>query len=154
MNEFVEGKKWLGTITFELYIVSGTPTIYSLNFNYGLAKYDDWGNRDFEITDLEVTGLAGSSDNDFDVKLIHHESDDWVYAIAGFTPITAGHIVASLIGDHSSDDKLISSGHFAWKRDNLSQAVEGSGSEGFMVFVSSSANNAVEYCNIHIGVSI
>lgn len=155
LNEYLESaKKWLGTVTFELFTVSGAPTAYSIDLNYGIAKYDDWSNKDFTITDIEVIGFAGANDADFDVKLIHHELGDWVYAAAGFTPISAGHVIASLVDDHAADDQLVNSGHFAWKRNNLSQAVNGSGSEGFLALISSSANNAVEYCNIHVGVSV
>jgi hypothetical protein len=43
--------KFSGQITFELYVVSGTPTSYSLGANYGFAKYDDMQDRDYTITD-------------------------------------------------------------------------------------------------------
>lgn len=155
LNDYIEtSKKWLGTVTFELFVVSGVPTVYSVDINYGIAKYDDWSNNDFTITDIEVVGFAGSNDSDFDVKLLHHEAIDWVYAAAGFTPISVGHVIASLVEDHATDDQLLNQGHFAWKRDNLSQVIDGSNSEGFLVLISSSANNAVEYCNIHVGVSM
>jgi hypothetical protein len=153
VDEYYESpKKWLGQVTFELFVVSGSPTSYSLSFNYGLAKYDDWFNNDFTITDIECVGFAGANDADFDIKLMHHQTSGWTYAIAGFTPITAANTIASLTGDHSTDDQLLSSEHVAWKRDNLSTAINGSGEEGFLVFVSSSANNAVEYLNLHVGV--
>jgi hypothetical protein len=153
VDEYYESpKKWLGQITFELFVVSGSPTSYSLSFNYGLAKYDDWFNNDFTITDIECVGFAGANDANFDIKLMHHQTSGWTYAIAGFTPITAANTIASLTDDHSTDDQLLSSQHVAWKRDNLSTAINGSGEEGFLVFVSSSANNAVEYLNLHIGV--
>lgn len=145
-------KKWLGQVTFELFIASGSPTTYSLDFNYGLNKYDDWGNNDFTITDIEAVGFAGANDNNLDIKLLHMRSTGWTYAATGFTPVTAANTITSLVGDHSTDDQISSGEHFAWKRDNLSTAIAGSSSEGFLVFVSSSANNAIEYLNIHVGV--
>ena len=44
-DDYVEGVKFIGAVTFELYVVSGTPTAYSLDFNYGLVKYEDFGKR-------------------------------------------------------------------------------------------------------------
>lgn len=145
-------KKWLGQVTFELFTVSGSPTVIGLDINYGLAKYDDWFNNDFTITDVEAIGFAGANDSNFDVKLMHHQTSGWIYHATAFTPITAANTIASLATDHSTDDQLLSSQHAAWKRDNLSTAIDGSGSEGFLIFISSSANNAVEYFNLHIGV--
>ena len=145
-------KKWLGQVTYELFTVSGSPTTFSLDFNYGRAKYDDWFNTDFTITDIEAVGFAGANDAAFDIKLMHHQSSGWTYSAAAFTPITAANTVASLVTDHSTDDQLASSQHFAWKRDNLSEAINGANDEGFLIFISSSANNAIEYLNLHIGV--
>ena len=145
-------KKWLGTVTYELFTVSGSPTTFSLDFNYGRAKYDDWFNTDFTITDIEAVGFAGANDSAFDIKLMHHQVTGWTYSAVAFTPITAANTVASLATDHSTDDQLLSSQHMAWKRDNLSEAIDGANGEGFLIFVSSSANNAIEYLNLHIGV--
>ncbi len=145
-------KKWLGTVTYELFTVSGAPTVFSLDFNYGLAKYDDWFNTDFTITDIEAVGFAGANDSDFDIKLMHHQVSGWTYSAAAFTPITVANTVASLVTDHSTDDQLASSQHASWKRDNLSEVIDGANGEGFLIFVSSSANNAIEYLNLHIGV--
>jgi hypothetical protein len=145
-------KKFLGQVTFELFTVSGSPTVFSLDFNYGFSKYDDWGNTDFTLTDIEAVGFSGANDSNFDIKLMHHQSSGWSYSAAAFTPITAANTIVSLVGDHSTDDQLASSQHAAWKRDNLSTAINGSDSEGFLVFISSSANNAVEYFNLHVGV--
>lgn len=149
---YYEGKKWLGTVTFELFIVSGSPTAYSLDFNYGLVKYEDFGNNIFDVTDIEAVGFAGASDTDFDVKLLHHKNTGWTYSAAAFTPVIAANTIAALTTDHSTDDQLASSGNFAWKRSGLSTTIDGSVSEGVIFLISSSANNAVEYCNIHLGV--
>lgn len=153
LNDYQEtAKKWLGQVTYELFTVSGSPTTFSLDFNYGRAKYDDWFNTDFTITDVQATGFAGANDAAFDIKLMHHQASGWTYSAAAFTPITAANTVASLATDHSTDDQLLSGEHVSWKRDNLSEVIDGTGSEGFLLFVSSSANNAVEYLNLTIGV--
>ncbi len=155
LNDYVEtSKKWLGQITYELFTISGSPVTFSLDFNYGLAKYDDISNNDFTIASVEAVGFAGSNDSAFDIQLFHHRSANWVYAATGFIPSSSSNIIASLAGDHSTDDQLINGGHFAWKRTNLSQVVDGNDGEGFLILISSSTNNAVEYCNLHVGVLV
>lgn len=153
LDEYAESaKKWLGQITFELFTVSGSPTTFSLDFNYGISKYDDYGNNDFTLTDIEAVGFGGANDTGFDIKLLHHRSTGWTYAATGFSPITAANTIVSLVGDHSTENKVILRQHFSWKRDNLSTVINGANGEGFLILISSSANNAVEYLNLHTGV--
>jgi hypothetical protein len=145
-------KKWLGAPVFTLYTVSGSPTTYNLALNYGLVKYEDYGNNDFTVTDIEAVGLAGANDSNFDITLMHHKSTGWTYNNGAFTPVIAANTIASLVGDHSTDDQLSNADHFAWKRSGLSVDVDGSNSEGVVILVSTSSVNAVEYCNLHVGV--
>jgi hypothetical protein len=146
-------KKWLGTVTFELNVTSGAPATYNLDFNYGLSKYEDSLNNDFTIVGIQATGFAGAADNDFDVQLYHHDPDGtWIYSAAGFTPLNAGNLIASLVTDHSIDDQLANRDHFAWKRTDLSTNVLGSISDGIIVLIASSANNAIEYANVRISI--
>jgi len=149
-GHFETSKKWLGQITLTLSSTGGTA--FSFDFNYGLVKYEDFNNEDFTVVGIEAVGLAGANDSNFNIKLMHYNST-WTYAATGFDPIVAGNTIASLVTDHSTDDQLKSGEHFAWKRDNLNTVVNGSGSEGIIIRVESSANNAVEYCNIHLAVS-
>lgn len=145
-------KKWLGTVTFELYTVSGSPTTYSADFNYGLCKYEDFGNRDFKVTDFEVVGFAGANDSNFEIVLFKHSSSGWTYHATAFSP--SPDEICRLTTDHSTDDQLGSGQHFAFKRDNLDTDIDGDALEGVVVRVESSANNALEYANIHIGVQL
>ena len=142
-------KKWLGQVTYTLTVGATGHTAYAADFNYGFCKYDDCGNRDFKITDFECVGFAGANDTDLDIIIYHHSSAGWTYSAAAF--VSGGTVIAQLNTDHSTDDQLVSGEHFAYKRDNLTTSVAGSGSEGFLVKVSSSANNAIEYINVHIG---
>jgi hypothetical protein len=150
-NEYFEtSKKWLGQI---IYILSSTSgTVFNADFNYGFCKYDDYGNRDFKITDFECVGFAGTNDTDLDIILYHHSHTGWIYHTTAFVP--GGTVVCRLITDHSTDDQLINGEHFAYKRSNLTTFVNGIGLEGFVIKVSSSANNAIEYVNAHIGVEL
>jgi hypothetical protein len=147
-------KKWTGTVVYTLYTVSGAPTTYSLDFNYGIAKYDDWGNQDFVVSDIDAVGLAGANDDDFDIRLLLHTQTGWTYHATAFSPINLGNTIASLAGDHVAADRLYATQHFAWKRDNLTQAIQGTGLEGFIILIESSANNAVEFVNINVGALI
>lgn len=151
-NQYLEtDKKWLGTITYQLFTVSGTPATFSVDFNYGVDKYDDWGNNDFQLTDVECVGFAGANDANFNIILLHHRSTGWTYSAAAFNPISAANTIASLVGDHGADDQLALNTHFAWKRDNLTTDINGADSEGFLIFIDTSSNNAIEYLNMHIG---
>lgn len=153
-NTYYEtSKKWLGAVTFELNITDGTPATYSLDLNYGLAKYEDAMGTDFTVTSVQATGLAGAADNDFNIQLHHHDPDGtWAYSAAAFTPFNAGNLIASLVTDHSTDDKLASGDHFAWKRTGLSIDVLGATTDGIIALIESSANNAVEYLNLRVGI--
>lgn len=151
-NQYLEtDKKFLGTVTYELFTVDGSPATFSLDFNYGFAKYDDWGNNNFKLTDIECVGFAGANDSNFNISLIHHRSTGWTYSAAAFTPITAARTIASLVGDHVTDDELALNTHFAWKRDNLSTDIDGANGEGFLIFLDTSSNNSIEYLNMHVG---
>lgn len=154
LNTYIEGKKWLGTITFELFTVSGSPTTYSFDFNYGLSAYDDMANNDFAIDSILAEGLGGATDTEVDVQLIHHRFSGWLYAATGFSAVQPVNIIASLVGDHTAtENEVLNSTHFRWKRTQLNANIAGGDSEGILVLVSTSANNAIEYCNIHIGLS-
>jgi uncharacterized lipoprotein YehR (DUF1307 family) len=150
-NEYAETpKKFLGAVTYQLFIVSGSPTTYSLDFNYGFTKYEDFGNEDFTLTQFEVVGKAGGNDANFNVTLYYHTNAGWTYAATGFE--AGGTILADLGTDHSTDDNLNNGQYFAFKRSNLAQFVNGSSSEGIVIKVVTSTGQAVEYLDAHIGV--
>ena len=147
---FETTKKWLGTVTFTLTSTGGVT--FAFDFNYGFCKYEDWGNRDFTLTDVEAIGFAGANDSDLDIILLLHRTTGWTYSAAAFTPVSVANKIVSLVGDHGIDDQITSGSHFAWKRAGLAQAIIGSGSEGYLLLINSSVNNALEYCNLHVGV--
>jgi len=150
-NAYYEtSKKWLGQITYTL-TPSGATT-YSADFNYGFAKYEDCGNRDFTLTDFEVVGFAGASDTNVDFILFYHSSTGWTYNATTFIP--GGTKIVQMITDHSTDDQLISNEHFAYKRSGLTTSISGSGSEGVIAKIVTTANNAIEYVDVHIGFQL
>jgi hypothetical protein len=148
LNTYYEVKKFVGTVTYQLFISSGTPTTYSLDFNYGYAKYEDLGNRDFYVTGIEVVGLASATDASFNVELLHHTSTGWTYSAAAFEP--GNSVIASLSDDLSPYDDLVNGQDFAWKRTNINQFIDGNASDGIIIRITTGTNNTVQAMDIHI----
>ena len=145
---FETTKKWLGNIIYRL---SGTAG--SFTFNYGVCKYDDFGNNDFTATDFEMVVHAAGTDTGFDVQLLHHEPDGWTYSAAAFEP--GGAVICSSLADCSTSyDEIFNGYGSAYKRTGLTTAVEGSGSEGVVIKVVTAAPNSVAYGDFHIGVKL
>jgi len=141
-------RKWVGTITYVFYTVSGSPTTYSLSFNYGLAKYEDLGSLDFTVTGLEVVGTCQSGDTSFEMDLLHHSPSGWTYSAAAFIP--GDGVIASFNDDLTPYDILTSGDEFAWKRTNINQLVSGSNSEGIIFRMSPSGPNTISSMDLHI----
>ncbi|KKK88279.1 hypothetical protein LCGC14_2744750, partial [marine sediment metagenome] len=119
------------------------------------CKYDDFGNQDYTITDLEIVGRAGAADTSFNVRLFHYNTADWTYAASGFVPgPTAGDTseLANMNTTHSTEQDLASGEHFSYKRDDLNTDIDGAAKEGIIIEITTSANKAVETMDIHIGV--
>jgi hypothetical protein len=148
-NDYIEAAKFIGTVTFELYVVSGTPTTYSLDFNYGTAKYEDIGNRKFTVVDFENVGLAGANDSSFNIELLKHSTTGWTYAATGFVPGDGS--VCDMSSDTAPEDNLANGQPFAYKRANLNTVIDGTASEGIVIKVTVSQNNSVRYMSSHIG---
>jgi hypothetical protein len=144
-------KKWIGQVTYTLTCTGGcTHTTYSFDFNYGFAKYDDWGNIDFDVQKIECTGRGSAADSSFDIQLIHHKATGWTYAASGFVPGPAAF--ASSATDHSTESDLANGHPYAWKRVNLDEAIKGDDGEGLIIRVITGAANSVTYTNCHLGV--
>lgn len=150
-DQYLEtAKKWIGQVTFELYTVSGSPTAYSLDFNYGLAKYEDFANNNFDVHKIEMVGRAGANDSAFNVELLHHKATGWTYSAAAFTPGSTA--ITSLQSVYNTEYQLANGEDFAFKVTGIDQEVAGAGSEGTMFRITTGANNSVETSSIHIGV--
>ena len=145
-------KKWLGTVTYTLTVGATAHTLYAADFNYGFAKYDDFGNRNFTVTDFEAVGLAGATDTGYGVTLYHHNDTGWTYAATGFEP--GGVVLASSATDLSTDGKLWNTENFSYKRTGLSTPVSGIGLEGTVVKIITTTNNALEILDIHVGATL
>jgi len=146
-NQYFEtSKKWLGRVTYTLTGAAGAFT-----FNYGFCKYEDFGNRDFTITDFEVTGHGGATETGLDIQLLKHSSSGWTYSAAAFVP--GGTSIVDLNTDHGTDGNDLSNNmDFAYKRASLSEAISGSGSEGLVIRMDTAVNNSVTFATAHVGV--
>lgn len=145
---FETALRWIGTITLTLSSTAGTAFDYT--FNYGLAKYDDFSNRTFIITDFEVIGEANADDAGFNVQLIHHNATGWTYAPTGF--VAGNTAILDMNVDYSTEQDLDGGEPFGYKRVGLSTSVDGGGSEGIIVRVTTSVNDAISYMDTHVGV--
>lgn len=154
LNQYFEtDKKWLGQITFTLQNATGaTQTTFSFDFNYGYCKYEDFGNRDFTVTDFEAVGLGGANDSSFNIRLFHHTSTGWTYAATGFVP--GGTVLFDMSTIHLTEDQIGNGIPFAFKRAGLSQSINGAGSDGLVVEITTGTNNTIEDMNVHLGFSI
>ena len=140
-------KKWVGQITFTLTSTAGGT--FNCSFNYGFAKYEDFGNQDFSVTLLECVGLAGAADTGFNIKLYHHSSAGWTYSAAAFVP--GGTVLANMNTDHSTEQNLVNGEPFAYKRTDLNTDISGDNGEGTVIEITTGANKAVQAMDIHIG---
>jgi hypothetical protein len=141
-------KKFSGQVTFELYIVSGSPVNYSLTFNYGYSKYDDLGNKDFTLTGLECVWQGNALDASFDIALKHHKPEGWTYSASGFVPgngdIARKSVDQVLAGDVNDNEDG------SWKRVLLDTFIHGDASEGIIFEIITSQNNTIQTMDMHI----
>ncbi len=153
LNQYFETtKKWLGIVTYTLTPSAGGT--FSADFNYGHSKYEDLGDTDYNVTQIECVGRAGANDTGFNIRLILHNSADWTYATTGFVPgpsVGDASELANMNTDYDPDKDLVNGEHFEYERLNINQDVNGTGSEGILVEITTSANRAVESMDCHIG---
>jgi len=151
-DQYLEtSKKWVGQITYTLSSTAGST--FDCTFNYGLAKYDDFGNRAFTITDFEAVGLANAADTGFNIELIHHTETGWTYHATAFHPITATNTIINMNTDHGTEQNIGAGEQFAYKRSGLTTAINGANGNGLIVRVTTSVNNSVSYMTMHIGAT-
>jgi hypothetical protein len=149
LDSMVENsEKFMGTVTFELYVVSGSPTTYSLDFNYGYAKYEDFGNVDFTVSKIEAVGLARLGDTGFDMSLLHHKPTGWTYSAAAFDP--GNGVLADWSDTYTGNDDLVGGEQFAWKVTGLNEFINGDSDEGIIVRIVAGTNNSVQSMDVHI----
>jgi len=141
-------EKFSGQITYELYVVSGTPTSYNLTFNYGYSKYEDINNQDLTITGIECVWQGNALDTNFDIALLHHKPEGWTYASSGF--LAGNGDIARRLVDQALAGAVRNNEDGAWKRVDLDIFIDGNGSEGVLWEITTGANNTIQTMDLHI----
>lgn len=144
---FETSKKWLGQITYTLTGAAG-----SFDFNYGFVKYEDFGNRDFTITDFEGTGECRANETGLNIELLYHEATAFIYDAAAFIPNQTALI--SLATDYGTNNDVANGDGFAYKRTGLTTAVNGDSGEGLIIRVTTAVNNSINDASFHVGVTL
>lgn len=140
--------KFSGQVTIELYIVSGSPTTYSLDFNYGFSKYEDFLNSDSTVTGFEAKWRGGAADSGADIALMHHKPVGWTYAATGFVPGNGD--ISRMSVDQAIDGNVANGADGAYKRSALNTFVQGNDGEGVMIQVITGAASTFQTLDLHI----
>lgn len=150
-DKFETTKKWIGAVTWTLQLASGSGN-FSADFNYGFAKYEDFGNRNFTLTDIESVGQGNANDPAFDIQLLHHKATGWTYSAAAFVPGTAP--LVDLQTDYGAEAGVRNGQNFSYKRSGLSQMVNGNDGEGVLVRIITGAANSVQVMGTQLTVEV
>ena len=152
-NDYYQtAKKWLGIVTYTL--TSAGATNFSYIFNYGHAKWEDFGDNDFLIDQFEVVGEANANDLSglFDIILCHHVTTGWTYSAAAFMP--GNGPIVSLKTDYTPDNNLTNGHGFAYDRTNIGMTILGSSGEGTLIKVTTGSNNVINHGTVNLSVII
>jgi len=142
-------EKFSGDVVIEFYTVSGSPTAYSLDFNYGYSKYEDFGNRDVTITGFEAIWLGAAADTANEIKLLKHTATGWTYAATAFE--AGSTAIADSTVDQATDGDVANGEVGAYKRTGLNTKILSKTTEGALVKIVTGANNTYQNLNIHVG---
>ena len=144
MSETVE--KFSGQYTLELYVVSGAPTTYNLDLNYGYSKYEDFFDRDATVIGFQALWQGNANDSGMNIRLLHHKSTGWTYAATGFSPgngaICDRSIDQSLAGD------VVNGEDGAYKCTGLTTFINSNTSEGIITEVTTTSANTIQTMDI------
>lgn len=143
-------KKWVGEITFTLSSSGGSS--FNWSGNVGFSAYADSFNNDFTISGFECRGQAGASTT-LDIELLHHPADGsgWTYSASSF--VAGNSAIARMSTEYEGGEIDLTSGkEFNFKRTGLSAVVSGSTSGGYLIRVTTGANNAVNHMTCNVGV--
>lgn len=141
-------EKFSGQVTLALYIVSGTPTAYSITLNYGFSKYEDFANIDATVVTFNAVWEAGANDSLFNIELLHHKAEGWTYAASGFVP--GDSAICEKAVDQAIDGDIALGQDAAYKRSGLATFVEGSGVEGVLIRITTGANNSIRSLDMRV----
>ena len=134
-------EKFIGQVTISL--LSGTGA----TVDYGWAAYWDNRNTRFVVSSLEWTGRAGATDSGPNISLHHHKGTGWTYNAAG--AILPPPIV-DMQSTYVTEFQFATGESFKYKIIGISDVVQGEDSEGIVIGIDITANNAVANSNIEM----
>ena len=140
---FESSKKWIGQVSITLQ--SGTGVIV----DYGWSSYWDNRNTKFVISSIEWVGRAGANDSAPNLRLFHHKITGWTYTATGATPPAA---LVDMQIEYNTEFQFSNGEYFKFKKIGLSQLIDGTGSEGIIMAINITANNAVANSNVEIQI--
>lgn len=133
-NDYIETlKKFNGLVTYELYVVSGSPTTYSVTFNYGLVKYEDFGNRNYMLADLQFDWIGGANDTGVEIIVLKHAQTGFTYHATAFVP--GNGVIASMADLYGAESNIAigEKGFFKLDTTYLNVPILGALKEGIVV---------------------
>lgn len=140
---FETAKKWIGQVSITLQ--SGTGVIAT----YGWSSYWDNRNTKFVLSALEWVGRAGANDTSPNIRLWHHKLTGWTYGAGGAIPPTAS---INMQTEFVTEYQFSNGEYFKFKKIGLSQLVDGTASEGIIIGIDITANNAVANSNVEVQI--
>lgn len=150
LNDYLEtDKKFIGTVTYTL---TSDGVNFTLDFNYGLCKYYDYANHDFVIDWVEFTGQAEENDSGFDIQILKHGTTGYTYSAAAFDPVV--NVIASSATDLVTEKNLVAGEEFAWKHLGLAESINGTGSEGFLIQVTTATSDSITFMNGAVSIIV
>jgi hypothetical protein len=147
-TRFEATEKGSGTYSLELYVVSGTPTAYSLTCNTGYSKYEDKQNVPMTILGIEAQWKGTQTDNGMNIELMHDRPENWIFASSGFVPGN-GNIVERLV-DQALVSGVRAGQNGAYKRSKVNTFVAGDSDQGYVLRVTTTQNNSLKDVNITV----
>ena len=141
-------EKFSGQITFELYIVSGSPTTYSLTFNYGFSAFEDFASNDVTLHACEMLWEGNATESGMDILIMHHKATGWTYAATGFV-VGNGAIVQRSV-DQAIEYNVANGVQGKYKRTDLAQFIEGSANDGVLIRVDTATTNSIANMNLYL----
>lgn len=143
LNTMIEcTEKFSGEVTIETYIVSGSPTTWSVTFNYGYSKYEDFFNVNATVIGLQVQWQGNANDGSMNIKLFHHKPENWTYAATGFVP--GNGVICERLVDQALASNVVNNQDGAYKRSQLDTYITSGNGEGLIVQIITGQQNTIQ----------
>ncbi len=138
---FETTKKWIGQVNITLQ--SGSAVIT----DYGWATYYDNTDMEFIFNAIEWIGRAGANDTGPNISVHHHKSTDWTYNAAGAILPTP---LIDMQAEYVTEFTFATGQQFKFKLIGLTTTIRGDLSEGIVIGIDITQNNAISNSNIEI----